>query len=191
MAFRLYIVPEIGTGTGRDPRRPKYFDGKRWAGMDYGFQPVFLVAADLTGPEHTTLVANADVIAFPADLTGNLTAGQVTTARDACEQIFIPGGWINTSLTWREVARTVAGMFQFMQRLNIVWGNNRLIDVTEHMDREFQSLSAGLRTALLASATSLGYSSAGLQPTTTVRAILKNLADQWGDQTFRLNEFSF
>jgi hypothetical protein len=82
--FRLYIVPAIGSGASpEDARRPKYIYElpRHQAGLiqggwyDYGWQPIFLVGVDLTVAEDAAVVANADVFAFPFDLTVVPNAG--------------------------------------------------------------------------------------------------------------------
>ena len=56
MAARLYLVPVIGTGVGKDARRAKYFtDGtvaivSDLTMMDHGFEPWMVVTADLCRP---------------------------------------------------------------------------------------------------------------------------------------------
>src|SRR5262245_49822383 len=124
MSFRLYLTPKIGTGDAQDPWRAKYFAGSfAYSGMDYGFQPVFLVAADLLPADDSAVIANSDVFGFPFDLSPQLSAGQANVASAALEQFFIPGNWISASLTWLNVARTTCGMFQYFQRVNGVIGN--------------------------------------------------------------------
>jgi hypothetical protein len=192
MAYRLYITPAIGGGTGiQDPRRPKYFSGFRWAGMDYGFQPLYLVAADLLPADDAAIIANADVFAFPFNLDVTLSGGQANSARDAFELVFIPAQWVNATLTWRQIARTVAGMFQFMQRLNFTLGNTVLIDDSTKLNVQWSAVPVNIQTAMLQAAADLGYNTSFISPNTQIRIILKEFADQWGARPFNLNEFTF
>jgi hypothetical protein len=194
MAYRLYIVPVIGTGVLSDPRRPKYISdiaGLTWAAMDYGFQPLYLAAADLTLTDDAAVIANGDVFAFPFDLTPNLNQGQVNSAKTAFELALIPAQWVSASNTWHDVARIVAGMFQFMQRLNAILGNIILIDSSTKLNIQWSSIPSNIQTAIIDSATSLGYDTSFIQATTQLRTILKSLSDQWGDKTFVLNLFTF
>ena len=193
MAFRLYITPVTGSGTTpRDPRRPAYISdlGVRWAGMDYGAQPIYLVAADLTSADDASVTAHADVFAFPFDLGGSVGGGNVTTAQNALEAAFIPAQWVNGAMQWGQVARTVAGMFQFMQRLNFYLGNEVVIDTSAKLNIQWQTLPSNIQQAIINAAASLNYVF-NPQPTDQLRALLKNLADQWGNRAFQLNEFSF
>jgi hypothetical protein len=189
MAFRLYIVPAIGSGTPINPRRPKYFDGFRYSGMDYGFQPIFLVAADLTAPQDAAIVANADVLAFPFDLDTAISGGAINTTRNAHEALLIPLQTVPA--TNRLLARYDGGLFQYMQRLNVILGNEALIDNSAKLNVQWQSIPANVQTAALEAAQSLGYDTSFIVGTTQLRAILKVWADAWGAQPFRLNEFSF
>src|SRR5262245_36149399 len=118
MAFRLYIVPVIGAGVKGDPRRPKYFADLdvNWSAMDFGFEPVMFVGADLSPSNDNFIVGQSDATALPFDLAPTLTGGQVNQTQNKLEALNIPAGWVNTSLTWLEVVRTVLGMFTFLQR---------------------------------------------------------------------------
>lgn len=189
MAFRLYLVPSVGTGLFPDAVRAKYFrdQGLPSVGMNYGFQPAWLVGADLSAADDTAMIANADVFAFPFDLIARLSAGQANTASAALETLLIPAHWITASLTWRDVARTTAGMFQFMQRAHSIIGNQPLLDGTGNrtLNTQFQQLSRTTQQGILRTAWSFGYDVDFIAPNTQWRAVLKNFADQWGGRPFR------
>ena len=51
----------------------------------------------------------------------------------------------------------------------------------------FSSLPLSVRTALLSTADSLGLSTAGLTAGTTLRVLLKTLADAFGAQPYNFN----
>lgn len=181
MTFRLYIVPVVGSGSSKDPRRPKYFSGSfsNWTANDYGLEAVMIVGADLAPADDTAVTANADVTALPFNLDANLTAGQVTTTQTKLEALNIPAGWVSTSLTWRTVARLVLGMFQFMQRYNAISNGARLFLAGVDLSTQFSSLPAQVRADLIAAADSLGYDRSSLSGASTLRQILKTLADNW------------
>jgi len=198
MAFRLYIVPAVVTGSGENTDRTvKYFNtmGLRFAAMDYGLNNLFLVAADLLPADDAAITANADVFAFPFNLATTVGGGNVTSAQNALEAALIPAQWVNGSMVWSQIARTVAGMFQFMQRLaqflSPILGPNPVIDSSSKLNAQFGSLPSNIQQAILGACTSLGYSTANIQSNTQLRAILKDLADQWGAKPFQLNEFQF
>jgi len=190
-AWHLYIVPVIGAGKGEaDARRPKYVEALsnvRWAAMDYGFQPVMLVAADVDAATNTAACAQPDVQCIPDNLDQLLGAGAVSTVQTALENKNIPAGWVTQAMSYRTVLRTIWGFFAFIQRYSVVSGNtNPIIIGGINLDTQFNQLSATAQTNLQNTATSLGLSSVGLTGTTTLRQILKNISDQWGQRAFTL-----
>lgn len=176
MSAGIYIVAGEGDGTKAAPRRPKYVPalGVDWTAMDFGGSLVFLVRADLTIAQETTLGLNSDFFAVP-DLDTQLTAGQVSAAQTRLENHGIPAGWITTSRTWRQVLRVVAGMFQLSQRANVSI-------VTANLDLRLNQIPAGTRTALQDAATAFGFDLAGITGATLVREALRALAVQWVDR---------
>jgi hypothetical protein len=204
MAFRLYITPAIGNGNSNEPQpwtnttgpyRPKYFDGLRYSGIHYGFQPTYLVGADLPGATDTAIAANADVFAFPFNLQATLSNAQATNARAAFAAALIPEQWVNASMLWLQVARTVAGMFAFMRRLAAVIAARTgqpvvFIDASSKLNIQFGSLPVENQQDILAAASSLGHS-INVAPNTQLRQVLKDLADQWASTPFPMNEFTF
>lgn len=180
MATRLYIVPKIGTGGMDDAYRPKYFSdltGVSWNAMDYGREPHFLVSSDLTTDQHTALVANTDVIALPVNLDA-----QVGTNRDAVvnalEALSIPSGWVTTTMTYRRILKIVAAIMQFAQRLH-GHANLRVFGSGVTLSTKFNQLPANVRTKLIETAQSMNFDTSSLSGTSTVRQILKEMADQW------------
>lgn len=158
--------------------------------MDYGFQPLFLTAADLTPAEDAAIVANADVFAFPFNLDTNIQGGAVNATRTDHEDRGIP--LQNVPGTYRLLARYDAGLFAYMQRLNVVLGNEVFVDTSAKLNTQWSSIPVDpYQTALLAAAASLGYDTSFITGTTQIRAILKAWADAWGNQPFTLNEFTF
>jgi hypothetical protein len=199
MAIRYYITPTVAAhGFGRTPKyiiEYIFQFGVPWGGMDYGFQPIYLVAADLSAAQDAAVVANSDVFAFPFNLTTSVGGGNVTSAQTALETALIPAQWVNGAMVWRDVARIVAGMFQYMIRLQVVHaartgGNTLIVDTSAKLNVQFGTLPVEIQGDILNAAQSLGYSTAGITSTTQLRAILKLLADQWGNETFHLGPFN-
>lgn len=182
MPLHLYILPAIGTGVRGDPRRPKYlgdFVGDQSA-LDFGFQPVFLVVKDISDADHALLSANGDVFAFPEDLASRPLAAAVPVIQAQLELVQIPADWVNAASQWRDIARTIAGMFLFFQRLNAVWGNVQFLDgTTRTLNTRFNQLDQAQRQALEETSASLGYT-VSFSPNDTLRNILKAMADAWG-----------
>ena len=191
MAFRLYITPNEDRlfPDGVTRRCPKYFIGTRYFAYDYGFQPMWLACGDLTPEQDAAIIANSDVFAFPLNLVVALTGQTAQQARDAYTLALIPEQWINAGMTWQQVARTTAGMFRYMQRLNSYLGNVVLIDDSTKLNVQFGSLPANVQQAILDAAASLGWQ-VSIAPTTQVRQFLKDLSDQWGTTPFQFLEFS-
>jgi hypothetical protein len=184
---RFYLVPVIGTGANHiDGRRPKYLDtlgATRWNAMDYGAEPVMLVFAEVTAIQDALLTANADVFALPVNLDANLTGAEVTTVRTILEALNIPASnWVTTSVTWRQLLRTVAQMMQFLQRLNAVQGNMRPFGGTITLTTRWNQLNAAQQSVLRQAASSMGFSTTALAGSNNFRAMLKAMADQWGDK---------
>lgn len=187
MSFRLYVVPVIGTGTTASPRRPKYFGSTSspWSAMDYGFEPWMVVGASLTELEDLNLTAQPDVTALPVNLQPLLSAGNVTAIQTKLEAANIPAGWVNTTLTWTEVVRTVLGMFSFLQRYGVTYATANgsappsIFSAGVTLATTFGSLPAAVQTALTDTAVSFGIATTGLTASTTLRQILKSMADHF------------
>jgi hypothetical protein len=194
MAFRLYIVPAIGSGaTPEDARRPKYIHALAPPGawMDFGFNPVFFCGVDLTPAQHTSVAANADVFAFPLDLAATISGGAVNTRKAALEDFLIPGDGVVNGMTEQACGRYVAGLFQFMQRLNFVLGNEVFIDSLAKLNILWNTVPVDpYQNAILQAADSLGYDTSFITGTTQVRAILRNFADAWGQNPFYFGPFN-
>lgn len=185
MTWRIYIVPVVGVGTRDDKRRAKYFSGSgiSFGAMDYGLDPVMIVAADVTPEQHTTIAANADVLSAPEDIDATMTAGAVNAAQTFLELLNIPAEWINTSLTYRQTLRVVAGMFQFAQRWHGL-GGGRIFASGVALTTRFDQLPLEARNRLVATAQSFNWDTSVLSGTNTLRQILKFVADQWGSAPF-------
>ena len=184
MAWHLYIAPALGDGSKNDVRRPKYIADAdppvSFSGMDYGFQPVFMVGADVSDAQDAALVALGDVRRVPDNLDSNPNAAGVTAVANFLETLNVPAGWVTTALTWRQITRTVAGLFLFMQRLHSFLGDVRLIDAGVTLSTQFGALPLATRQALIATADSFSYDTSSLSGASTLRQILKVMADQWG-----------
>jgi len=195
MAFRLYIVPVLGAGTSRaDARRPKYFEIlANWSAADYGFEPWMIVGADLSVADNAAMVAHADVMALPFDLTAFLTSGQVTAVQNTLEAIHVPALWVTTSMTWLTVVRTVLGVFHFFQRFGGIYAEQTgavppsIFTSGVTLTTTFGALPLAVQTAMLSAAVSLNISTAGLTANTTLRVILKSLADTFSAQQYDFN----
>jgi hypothetical protein len=191
MAARLYFIPEQSAVVNGVPCRfPKYLgwrdiaplagvEGIGFSALDYGFEPVFLVGAEVTAAQHAILAAQTDVLAVPANLDNNLSAAAVTATRNFLEILNVPAVWVTTAQTYRQVVRVIGGLFQFMQRLHGIQPS-RLFQAGTTLSTQYSQLPANSRASLLQAAQSFGYDTTSLSGTSTLRQILKVLADQWG-----------
>lgn len=198
MPFRIYVVPIVGTGAHGDPRRAKYFtDGTIpqyvYGNLTYGTEPRMIIGADLSIADDATIVSKSDVTALPFDLSPTLSAGQVTNTRNALEASNIPGGWVTTADTWLSVFRGVAGMCAFLSRYEGVYAeqNNAaapsLFAGGATLASTFSSLPALVQVALTATAQDQGISTVGLSGATTLRAILRSMADHYSSMVYNFN----
>jgi hypothetical protein len=183
MTVRYYVLPI--TRTVENQRGPKYFQWRFGAGIncpwsmkDYGLMDQCVVCADISDADHTALAANADVLSIPVNIDNTLNIVARNTARDYLESINVPAGRINTNDTYRSVLRSVLGIFLFLQRVTAIRGE--AIDwVSVSLSMEWQNIPTAWRNAMMQAATEMGYSTNGVTSTTTLRTILKYMADQW------------
>lgn len=190
MTVRFYVMPiTLHTTSIRyakyfafilDPT-PPYINCPS-AMKDYGLIDYCLVAADIADADHTALIANSDVLAIPINLDSTLTVGARNTARTFLENFNIPAtNWLNTGMTYRAVLRTVTGMFLFVQRMTAILGHG--IDFASvPLSIQWQNIPADYRSAMQQAANELGYNYSGVTATTTLRQILKLMADALGSQ---------
>lgn len=190
---RLYFVDISQSGSIRYPSHfgtPRYgfqpdaqLVGVAWSMMDYGLINQGLIAANVDATQQTYLAGLSDVLTIPLDLETTVTAGNVIAIRNALEGRNIPGTWVNVGDSYRVVLREIAGYFQYMQRLTAITGLNPLTQGIT-LATQFQSLPLLWRNAILQAATELGYDASALQGTTTVRNILRGIANQSGTKVF-------
>lgn len=187
MTWRLYLVPVVETtdpDDGKITRLPKYIAALpvSWSAQDYGFEPAMLVAADVTTAQHNSISGNADVSAVPVNLDANPNNNGATSVRNRLEALNIPAAWVNTSLTWRQIVRTVSGFMQYMQRVAAIRGvpMARLFSGGVTLSTQINQLPQVWRDALIQAANEFGYDISGLSGGSTLRNALKAMADQWG-----------
>lgn len=186
--WHLYVVPVIGQGTEQDERRGKYIENAtQSACTDYGFQPVMLCAMNVDTTADIFITAQADTTKIPDNLNSTIPAPGLATVQNALESRNIPAGWVTAGLTYRELLRTIDGFFTFLQRYaGITNKTNLVIGGSVTLNTQFNQLPQAVRGELQATAISLGLSTAGISGSSTIRDILKNVADQWGQRAFVL-----
>jgi hypothetical protein len=190
MANRIYIVP-AAPGPAPNTLVPKYIFALNvnMSPIYYGANPTFLVGADLTTAQDTAVIANADVFAFPFNLQATIAGGAVNARKAALEAAprLIPGDGVVAGMTEQACARYVAGLFQFVQRLQGVLGNEVFIDTSAKLNVLWNTIPAvPYQNAILEAAASLNYSTTFITGTTQLRVILRNFSEQWGNESFNL-----
>lgn len=191
MAVRLYLMPMTSTlnaERGLTQRYPKYRDthmaGLPWGAMDYGPEDTCLVAVDIPPATHTLLAAETDVTALSANIDAQIGA-QLTAVQNALEGLNFPALWVNSTHTYREVLRIVGAAFQFVQRYHGL-GGGKIFGGGVTLNTTFGSLPLAVRNRLRDTADSFGFDRTGITNSTTIRVILKSMADQWADRTLDL-----
>ena len=120
-----YIVPIIEVNTTRGTlNTPKYIasppDNVPGIVADiqviqYGSEPVCILAAAFTPAQHTSFIANSDVIYLTNDLSKNVT-GAVET-RTKLNNLNIPAAWLINTITWRVAIRRLSVYMGIFQKL--------------------------------------------------------------------------
>lgn len=177
MTVRVYIMPlVIGGGPSGLGRKAKYTPAGFHL-IPYGAENVCILAADVDAATHATISADPQVSSLPANLANNLTAGAVTQAQTFLDGLNIPSQWVSTSLTYTQLVRIIGSLFEIAQMFEGSIGSIFTGGVT--LATQFQALPANVRTTLQQIATSRGWDTSGLTATSTVRQILKFMADQF------------
>jgi len=186
MTLNLYVMPIIGTrATRQDSRRPKYAStitaaGFGYAMYDYGDEPTCLAGVvDITPALDPALSANADVVAVPQNL--DLTVGAVNTRntlRTHLEANEIPGTWVQTSTTYRQIVQVVGACCQFAQRYQGL-GAGPWFSGTVNVSSTFSALTQSQQNGTIATAQSFGFTTAVIAGPATIRDVLKDMADQY------------
>ncbi len=196
--FRIYLVPLVGTGTLQDSKRPKYFidpgaiitPGVAISTQYYGEEGTVIVGADLSISDDSLVIGQPDVTALPFDLAATLTAGQVSAVKNKLESLNIPHQWVDTSDTWLDIVRIVLGISSFLSRYRGIYSHlfgtpiPKVFGGGITLGSTFGTLSSNIQTALIETALSFNISTAGLTANTTMRVILKALADNFSSMQY-------
>ncbi len=186
----LYFMPTATNARGKVT--PKYGDTFLSAGFSVGMidfrgEGHCLAHSACDAATDSAIVANADVHRLPDNLDVNLTAGQVTAVSNHLEANHIPADWVTTAFTWRQVLRLVVGLYQFIQRYKGLGGPGPIFGGAVTLSTTFAGLPQGARNALTATANSFGYDTSALSGASTVRQILRAMAQQWGAAQLLIN----
>jgi hypothetical protein len=194
MSVRFYLVPieTVDRPEGGTYRLAKYFTvsrvprasdllSVRWQMVDFGFEPTALVAADVTTAQNTSLAAQSDVTVIPANIDNTLGAN-VATVQSKLEALNIPADNLVAGATYRQVLRGVIGIFLIAQRFSAMQ-NGRLFPPGITLSTTLGDLSQATRQKLIDAADQLRYDRSGLDLTSTLRQVLKQIANQQSPTT--------
>ena len=185
---RLYLVPAVTCWKGGieipGSYCPKYFTGNpslvsvEWGAIEYGYQTSFLVGCvNISQANHDLLAAQADVTAVPEVLDNTVPAAALATVQAELEALKLPGDWVTTAHTWRYVVRVVSHVMFFAQR-HFALHNQKVLPGTQNLDLTWAELPLDLRNNLRATADDMGLLYDWVLATTTVRELLKGIAQQ-------------
>lgn len=183
MALRYYLMPMTLQGPNLDQLKPQYVSllpaETSWGCIDYGSENQCLFYVETDAATNATLASQVGVDQLPVNIDAVLSAGAVTVVQAALESRNLPAQWVNTSLTFRQVLRTLAAILLFFERFVSIHGPTRIFGGAVTLDSTFNSLPAGVRTDLIAAANSFGYNTSSLSGASTLRQLMKAIADQW------------
>ena len=168
-------------------RGPKYLEWRMnpdgisvpWSWVDYGLLPTGLLVADVDTDQHRKLAGYKDVIVVPEKIDDRISATALPTVSAALEAIHVPMDWATKSSTYRDVIRRMAHLFQFAQRHHGDTGR-KIIDGDVSLDATIALLPANERVALSETADALGYETADIRDSWSMRQTLKYFGEQWG-----------
>lgn len=187
MAVRLFLAPAETTAARQ--RGPQYF---RWRFdpdppgvavgsnefFDFGADPTFLVACDVTPAELTALQALSDVTVIPANLDAQLGAN-LATVQAKLEALGLPSDQLTATRTYRQVLRGVVAIFAVAQRFQALdTSDGRLFPPGITLSTTVGSLSQATRDKINQAVTDAGYTLTNVTGATTLRQVLNQLAAQ-------------
>lgn len=192
----LYCLP---VEKNQNQRGPKYIAWRydpdppgivcSWLAMYYGFVDFCLLLSQNISPQDDAgLRSNADVYAWPTDLTARITDGAVVAS--FFESVNIPTDWTTPSTTYLEFLRSMAGIFQFNQRYGGLSGGQTLLGNGVTLETNWNSLTAGQQSLFNQTIASFGYNFI-VNGNPKLRSLAKQAGDLWGSQPFFMGSFQF
>jgi len=178
MTVRLYIIPVVHL-TNPVYNVPAYLphrfhpatvglEGVPWAWTTYLLEDTSILIADTTDAQNTLLDSQLGV--FPiANLDATVpNAATRNRVRTALENGFVPGTWITTDMVYRNILRSLAGMFEFHNRA-VAISQGRFFDGVKNLSTTISQLSTAQQNALSQAATEFGINYSSVTGTTTLR----------------------
>ena len=183
--IQYFFVPVQVVGNYRGPSYLKWRMNPTgldvpWSCKDYGtVNNVMVCAVDADTTDLAWLSAQANVYTWPTALDENLPQQERSAVTAYLEAAFVPANWISPSDTRRESLRTITGMFLYMQRLTVLGGNPLDWGIT--LNTQYDNLTVEQQGWLEQAALDLGYAW-DVAPNDTIRNILKEMGDAWGER---------
>lgn len=180
------IVPKIGTPIYPDSVRPKYTDpGDLGAGLDikgysvkdYGYEKSCLLIAELSPEQRTAVQAQIDTLVLPFDLDVTISAIALPSIQAKLEALNLPGTYITTEYTVRQIVRGFRKLFTFMEVWQGMFPEGLFTDGVT-LDTRINQLTAIKRTRLLAVSDALALDRSGVTNTMMLRQALREVGDQ-------------
>ena len=183
------------TQGGGEFAAPKYFYGRlttglagmegiRWYWERFVWENHGIVAADVTDAQHALISAQTDVIAIPALDSTIPNATARNRVRNILEAGNIPGTWVTVGMTYRQIVRTVLSIWRFANRYISKGGWIFIGGIT--LDTTWAEIPAAAQQRLRDAAVEFGLDYSGVTGTTTIRQLLKGMADQFGDVEYQI-----
>jgi len=185
MARSIYTMPLVTVDTKRGPiLQEKYFsiiqNYPNRSRFDYGSESTSLMGIlDVSPTDDATLTGMADVFKLPDNLDQALGA-QATAAGNRLEGMNMPGTWVTSTTTYRDLVRFFGAACQFALRFSS-FGAGKWFNGTVTLDTRFNQLGAIARQALLDAFDSFGFDRTQMTGTTTLRAIIRSAGQQYLD----------
>jgi len=177
-----FIMPKTGTGIDRENGfRPQYIKDRNecFGSVDLGGEPYFLVMAQMTDAARDSIADSTGVVAFPKNIDVNLIAKEVTDFSADLESRNIPGNWITTSDTFRDVIRFVMITVQLNQRYNGLTQGSKIFRSGVGLNTKHSEFSDNEKQRWINVADSFEFEKSSLRANSEIRFMLKELNKQW------------
>lgn len=180
MSRRIYLLPVAGDGISQGGFFPKYLTAiaGSWQQLDYGQELWTLVSADVTNAEQTSISANADVTAVPANLDQQV-GGALATVQAKLEAANLPADWVTSGMTYRTVLKWSIRLMLLMQRFHgLDTAADRFFASGLTLDSTIGDIPTTPRQRVNTAATSFGLDTSSLTLATPIRTAFRVLAQQ-------------
>jgi hypothetical protein len=206
--LRLYLAPQIGSGTRQNPFRSLLNNlidtaaGDRFSEMDNPARHISLCCLDASSATHTAVSANSQVVSlgesagdrasFTASLNGLLSGlPNLAALQSALEARGVSITWISSANTVRDLVRWLLRGFAIAQL-----GDGEGVPAVKavaaaSLSAQFNIFSSAERDAVRNWMAAKGLATGWIKPTTTVRQILHFIVENMGFGVFRMEGEAF